>query len=308
MENNNFNNQQHDDGDNTWQPEQHDGGDRSNFGPAQHHVTERPMRRRRLRNVIILIIAAVVILSVADAIQMRFAGGGSFTARDFNVNDVSQLEVSLVNMIVNVQTHNGSNVRVEFTPPSRGRYVGPSFEHNPATGRLRIYEPRRRHFNIINIGFGGARTPGSITVYVPANANIDTVNLRTTNGRMSLDGGGIRLGGDITARTTNGTVDARNFTADYVDLRSTNGAVNIRDLSAGRDITARTTNGRVGADGVSSRNLNLNTTNGAITVEDSVIHELLTARTTNGGINLTNVDTDTNRANLRTTNGRVNIN
>ena len=309
--NNNFNNQPHDNN-NTSHPSELPTNSTSvpNYDHQQHPypTPQGPRRRRQLRSIIIALILIIVAISVVDEIVVRFAGrGATFTTMNFNANDVQQLDVRLTNMIINIQSHNENQIRVVYTPPSGGRHNNPRFEHNTATGRLEISEPRARRFGI-RFNFGISRTQGSVTVYIPENANINAANLRTTNGRVRIDGGGIQLSRDINVRTTNGTVDAQRFTAETVYLRSTNGAVTLRDVSASKDITARTTNGRVGADGVTARDLTLNTTNGAIALDNSTIHELLTARTTNGGINLTNVDADTNRANLRTTNGRVNIN
>ena len=308
MENNN-NNQQNNDN-NVWQPESNDNwANIANINNAPDPVENRP-RRLTVRNIILLVIVAIAAVTLADIAWSRIGigRGDSFTSVEFSTGDVSNIDVSLVNTMINVETHNGNNVLVVFNPPSRGRYNAPRYDHNAATGRLRVYEPRsNRRFGLFNFNIGVVGQ-ANLTIYVPNNANFNNVNLRTTNGRVTVEGGGVRLSSEINIRTTNGALDARNFSADNLYMQTTNGAVSLTNVDAARDVTARSTNGRVGASGIDARNLTLRTTNGALTLDDSTIEDVLVARTTNGAITINNVAADANRAEIRTTNGRETIN
>ncbi|CAN5734201.1 hypothetical protein BH23GEM11_BH23GEM11_07940 [soil metagenome] len=111
------------------------------------------------------------------------------------------------------------------------------------------------------------------------------VSARTTNGALSLEG----ARGSVTARTTNGSVTVAlsggGSGNQIVDLRSTNGSIDLRiPASFGSRVEARTSNGRIASDfplemegrrqnqasgtlGDGSGTITLRTTNGTIRLQ-----------------------------------------
>ncbi|MCL2397482.1 MAG: DUF4097 domain-containing protein [Defluviitaleaceae bacterium] len=253
---------------------------------------ELPEKKGNRKGLVILVLCLALVglwavgSFVFRAISPMLGDGDEITqALTFNAGEVDHLNIRMINGTVNVETHNAGHIGVVFTPPTRGNYVIPSHNFDRHTGTLTVGERTRGGwFNF------GTRGGGTLTIFVPTDANgtFDTVDISTTNGRVSIVGSGGFLAKNVSARTTNGAMTAHLFGAGSAELRSTNGRVDAEGLDVSGDLVLRTTNG-------------------GVILENSYIGGHLTARTTNGGVTLVNVDADTDGATLRATNGRVRI-
>jgi len=244
--------------------------------------------KRGIPKINILILVVIIGLLIFGAVSYFggfFGGGGhgNMPEQGFSTafNNLSRLDVSLANSNINITTHSGNDVIVNFNPPTMGRYSRPNLEWDSNAGILRVYQPRGGRFVIF-----GSTGGGSLTISVPA-ASAHVIN-------------------DAHVRTTNGNVDIRGLAASgIVEARTTNGRVNLDDISA-NEIIGRSTNGRVDANRLDSvRDTMLRTTNGAASFHTGSVGGHLTVRSTNGAVTVTNVDFSRANSDIRTTNGRV---
>lgn len=70
--------------------------------------------------------------------------------------------------------------------------------------------------------------------------DVGEVDVRTTNGRISLDG----VAGDVTAESSNGRIEGEGLDGSGVDVSTSNGSVDV-ELGAPQDVRARTSNGPI---------------------------------------------------------------
>ena len=258
------------------------------------------MRRKKLRIAAICVmglaglmlascgVADVVTQAVTEAVQEatgmaidEMGGGPVVTLGYGNMANNEGLYVSLVNNAVSVQTHTSSEIRIDFSPPTTGRYVVPDVEFVAANNRFEVIEPSG------NITFGSNYRPGVVRVYLPENIVAGNLDLRATNGAVRIVGNDSHLADFVSITVVNGIIELRDFSTDDVLATSTNGTINANSLTAG--------------------NLELRTTNGIITARDSAVSGNLVARTINGGVTLENVDADMGRADVNAVNGHVSI-
>jgi len=198
---------------------------------------------------------------------------------DMPADLVSHLDINLrVNAIRLIST-NDTNIRIAYTPSLRGNYVVPQVEGAIVDGRLSVTEEPASQLTNIN--------GGVLRIYVPRNLSLNTLNMSTYAGAISIFEGG--------------------YLADTVTLRASAGAISIEDFTA-ISIIAETTSGLVTARGLNAISLNMQTSAGAIFLSDSSIEGELTATTSVGAINISNVDADFDNANISTSVGIVNIN
>jgi len=245
--------------------------------------------KRKIPAINIIILVVIVGLLIFGAINYfgGFFGGsggsGNMPQNGFTTqfNNVTRLDVSLANSGINVTTHSGNDLIVDFIPPNSGRYLRPNLDWNSNTGVLRVYQPRGGGFFSFGITGGG-----SLSISVPANS--------------------AHLINDAMLSTSNGAVNVRGLSATgIIEARSTNGRVNLDDITA-HEIIGRTTNGRIDANRLDSvRDTTLRTTNGAASLNSGSVGGHLTVRSTNGAVTVTNVDFVRANSDIRTTNGRV---
>jgi len=258
------------------------------FNNRDHSGATEHRRKIPAINIIILIVICGLLIFGAISYFGGFFGGGG--GRHGNMpqdgfttafNNVTRLDVSLANSGINVTTHSGNDVVVNFNPPNSGRYSRPNLDWNSNTGVLRVYQPRGGGF----ISFG-ATGGGNVTIFVPMSS--------------------AHLISEAVLTTTNGTLNIRGLSASgTIEVRTTNGRLNLDDIAA-HEIIGRTTNGRIDANRLNStRDTTLRTTNGQASLHTGDVGGHLTVRSTNGAVTVTNVDFERANSDIRTTNGRV---
>ena len=266
---------------------------------------------------IFLVVGLFIGFSFAMGNFTRNHGGGDFDER-FATHQVNSITTDVSTVRIDVKTHNSNDIRVVFASPARGNYVRPYWELRP-DGTLHIYtrsQPINFFVNVI---------VSAVYIYLPVDVTLDTIDLRSTTGRVEINGRittnvlnvsvttGRILIGDITAnaldaRSTTGRIELVNSNiAGNTELRTTTGRIEIESVSAST-ISAIATTGRIAANNVATTgNLSITTTTGRIDINNSGIGGDLTARATTGGIRLNNVDVNGKKTTTTTT-GTVRMN
>lgn len=103
--------------------------------------------------------------------------------------------------------------------------------------------------------------------------------------------------------TRNGAVSFNNVTADSLKSKSTNGAIVLENVAAGKTLEAVTTNGAIKATNVGADAITLKSTNGKVTAESLASGGAVYVSSSNGRIDAT--DIAANSLEVRTTNGNV---
>jgi len=143
-----------------------------------------------------------------------------------------------------------------------------------------------------------------VTVTLPESL---ALTVQGTNGGITASG----LTGPLRLDTTNGAIETTG-SQGVVDLHTTNGAIRVVDAASGQ-VTATTTNGSVDASFVAAPTTVVATsTNGSITIRVPVdgVSYFVSARTTNGNTDTASVPNDrtsTRTITAATTNGNVRV-
>ncbi|MCL2574585.1 MAG: hypothetical protein FWE34_08565 [Defluviitaleaceae bacterium] len=209
-------------------------------------------------------------------------GGGETVTLGVYSGDFSGLYVSLANNAVTIHFHVEDMVRVDYSPPITGNYNVPNVGHD-ASGRIEITEP-------LNVTIdSNYRQPGMVDVFLPHGSVMPSADmtLGSTNGGVRVLGSADHLPSTIEISTINGIVEIGNFSAHGVMVTAVNGTISGNHLQANF--------------------IDFRTTNGVITLRDSVVFDELTARTINGGVVIENVSADMDRADLNAVNGFVTV-
>ena len=166
-------------------------------------------------------------------------------------------------------------------------------------GTLRFHENRNGWKQFLRMFTGFKRSKLTTELVIPENY-AGELDITCANGDLSLDGGAYD---SLSMRTTNGSVNISNLTAAHVTAKSTNGAITLQNVR-GEEITMETTNGVLSALTVTADTLAGKTTNGEVTLSQSETKEC-TLKTTNGEIIVAASRADHLRAD--TTNGDVQV-
>ena len=137
----------------------------------------------------------------------------------------------------------------------------------------------------IDLDFGddSART---VRVVLPAGQNI-ALDLYTQNGSVSLNADGealpsLSLRSDNGSISASGALTVTESAA----FSTTNGSVNVSSVSAAGDLTLRTSNGSIRAENISADSLEARSSNGSLRLTDIAAADSLTAKTNNGAVEL----------------------
>jgi hypothetical protein len=120
-------------------------------------------------------------------------------------------------------------------------------------------------------------------------SDVGEVDVRTTNGRISLDG----VAGDLTAESTNGRIEGEALDGSGIEVLTSNGSIDL-ELGTPQDVRARTSNGSIEIrvpDG--SYRVEAETSNGPREVRipaSATGRHLLDLRTSNGAITVRPAD------------------
>ena len=118
----------------------------------------------------------------------------------------------------------------------------------------------------------------------------DDLDLRTTNGQISVVETHATLGGTLTADTSNGKVTVRNISFNMISLDTSNGKIIVEEVNldkrTGTSLIVDTSNGSIRLDEVYVSVVDLDTSNGDISYnnEDLTYSVDLTTKTSNGNI------------------------
>lgn len=122
-------------------------------------------------------------------------------------------------------------------------------------------------------------------------SDVGDVDLRTTNGRISLDG----VSGRVQATSTNGRIEGEGFVGTGVEVRTSNGSVEL-EIASAQDVSASSSNGSIDVrvpDG--SYRVETETSNGREEVQVPNSDDgrfLIDLRTSNGSITVRPADDD----------------
>ena len=189
------------------------------------------------------------------------------------------------------------------------------------TGLVTVFVPENFVLDEILFESGSGR----ISVFGENLVTIRDVSASVTNGSVSINGAYLR---NIGLTTTNGSLALSNSTADgnismqavngsvsisnsrittSPHLRVSNGSISLSDSVFTANFTTQASNGSLSWENVTAeRNATATVTNGTVSISNSRIAGRLFASTTNGTINLRRIDTDMDRADIRTgRNGRA---
>jgi len=152
---------------------------------------------------------------------------------------------------------NTTSGRVEITdPPNNISLTG-----NNRNGVLTVYIPR----GVVAGNMELRTTNGAVRILGNNDQLARSVEIVVTNGMVDMRD---FSAGNVAARSTNGTVGGNGLTADELALNTTNGVVNLRNSAVTGDLTVRTTNGSITVDNVDADmdNADIRATNGVVTI------------------------------------------
>jgi len=228
-------------------------------------------------------IVSEVVESATGFAWDEMGGGERVRLAEGDLTGAIDLRAILVNNAISIQHHNQNNVVIEYSPPTRGQYTTPTAQFVDGSGHIHIAEERS------NIVIGGNNQPGVVFVYLPQGMDpLAALDIQSTNGGARITGSGQTLAHSVEIGITNGMVNLQSFAAQAIAVTNTNGTIVADDIATDADTSLRTTNG-------------------TITLRNSSIQGDLTARTTNGVVTVENVEFDLDNADIRATNGTVNI-
>lgn len=233
-----------------------------------------------MRKLSLLALALSAGLSVA-ACDIQAGGDGGFSvdfasgkatdtwSRTYTVPAGGRFELINVNGRITAGPTDGKDVVVEGRRTAKGRTDEAAKE---LLARLEIREEvggsavRVESRPPRTSGFGGLEIEW--TVKVPKGL---TVDLRTVNGGVRLDG----LSGEIHAKTTNGSVNGQNIVPETIEASSVNGVIEIA----------------LGAPLDSTDSIDISTVNGGVSLSmPSESKATITARAVNGGVRVNDLD------------------
>jgi|GEM_PF-1752644 len=187
-------------------------------------------------------------------------------------NTDEDLFISLANNAVSIQKHDSDEIRVEYSPPTRERYVIPDMQLNTQANRIEITESS-------NINDTRHYRSGIVYIYLPQSVDTDrNMIFSSAAGVVRIIGNGDRIAASINISNISGVTELQNFSADEISVTSTAGAISASKLLAD--------------------NMELRTISGVATLRNSEVFGNLTARTLVGIVTLENVDADMNRADV----------
>ena len=160
--------------------------------------------------------------------------------------------------------------------------------------------------------FGGSirSTDNEIRVYLPAGHSMDELSVRTSSGRIHIDGVNA---GSIYANSSSGRVEVSNLASPVqsMNIRSSSGRVEIANVPAVNDLTLQTSSGRVELNRVGWVNLTTRTSSGRIEIvrgRENIAGGSTVLQTSSGSVNVDIVgDRSSYRYELGTSSGSMRV-
>jgi len=186
----------------------------------------------------------------------------------------------------------GAKVRAEVT--CRGSTIDEATRR--AEGATLVVEPDAKGTLVVRVDFPAPQRGGDSAAFVVELPQSTTLDLRSTNGAISVTG----FDGTVGARTSNGAITVKDHSG-AMTLRSSNGRIGVSASKGAVD--AETSNGRVEislAEG-SVADIRVETSNGAVSLDLPASWQgAVDASTSNGAIEITAPGADGQRTTTRT--------
>ncbi len=196
-----------------------------------------------------------------------------------SIADVSAISLSLANRRIIIATHEEPTIEIRYFEAPRDL-----IDVTLLGGQLTVINEVAMSMHMWGIGFIFESRPiFTVAVTIPRTSSLN-----------------------IEAETMNGSLEADDFaTIGTLDLRTSNGPINVGAITQSAAITLRTLNGRIELiDAVSAGPVDLVTNNGVVVLTNVVAPEI-SGRASNGPIEASGVTTDD--IELQTSNGNVDL-
>ena len=244
---------------------------------------------------VILILAGVALFAIGRLSGAR-GGGISFSGWRFHVhNESTQFENSFTPLparLENISVRTTSiSVIIQTAPAGETpgiHLVNVNPESLEAGDGITIDTRRAERTGwsiwLFNWNFTAARR--EIRIYLPANAELNEVSVRSTSGSVQIDG-----------------LSAENITTD-----STSGSLRLNNLQA-QTLYARAVSGSIRGENINISSGEINSTSGSISFGE-ITWNTLDARSTSGSVRFSDAriqDAATGRTSLRSTSGSVHL-
>jgi len=229
-------------------------------------------------------------------------GSGGFRIASRTMQYVHRTHMETFNNIyVNVSHQNVRVVQANYFGFEARYRDHTNFQYSFENGTLTI---TTGGFNIGQVNFMGFGNWESerITIFLPANASLDDVNIELSSGRVNID----QLNAStLTTRVNSGNVTINNLTTESAYIRTTSGNVRLTDTAVEGSLDLRANSGNVTVTNVAANSFELRTTSGNIRASSIVANGLM-ADANSGNITIEGTLNGYTRANA--TSGRVRIN
>ncbi|MGD9964356.1 MAG: DUF4097 domain-containing protein [Candidatus Izemoplasmatales bacterium] len=223
-------------------------------------------------------IALVLFVSSTTSADFFMSENESYTfiEKDYQVEDLDSFSFDFSNRSVYVLKSDDEDIHLKYYTHEKDIVnLGISSEE------LNLKISRKWYYNIISFDFFANREYFKVYLYLPDTMVVSNLDIQTSNGRVDLD-------------------LSNNF--DYINLVSSNGRINIKDLTAAK-IDVMTSNGDINLENIYTNNeINLSSSNGDI-ILNNVSANKIDSNTTNGKIDAENITS--NNIDLDSSNGRI---
>ena len=240
-----------------------------------NHYGEPPRRRFPWVRIALILIALGVGLYAAGTFSGARGGGGPASTEPGAFQRIN----------VNV-----SSSRVLILPGDSYRVVVPTGRTAPtvnvANGELTIAS--RPQGRVVHFGINTSPADHEIRVYLPAGHDLDRIQVRTSSGRIQIDGANADY---INANSSSGRVEVSNLVAapSRVNLRSSSGRISMENAEVAGDLTLQTSSGRIELDRVAWGDLSARTSSGNINIargREGTTGGSTTLQTSSGSVNV----------------------
>lgn len=213
--------------------------------------------------------------------------------RKFSAADIDNIKTDITNRSIEVVPTNDDTISISYYTSDKYditcEQVGSTVElmHNP-----KIYV-----LGFLNFDF----SPEAYKVYINVPVEyMGSLNLKTSNAKIAIEDF-VKLS-DVKVKSTNGKIEINDITAKNVDVKTTNGKILISDTTSESRVSAHTTNGAATFSGCSAKGIDITTTNGTITITKSVADDIR-ANSTNAKITVEHIESSS--IDLITSNGAI---
>lgn len=196
-------------------------------------------------------------------------------------SDTREVILKVASRSVRIENNSSDAVQIEYSQDDLIRYI-----LTEEDGTVTMTQENKRHwFDSFRYGmFSGIKTSSPIVVKLPAGF-AGALSVQSENGRIDAEASAFlercRL------LTSNARVAVKNLTCGELEARSSNAAIQLKNVSAEGSITANTSNASVLMTAVSCKAGAVKTSNGGLRLENVTARERVEAQTSNGSVKFT---------------------